>query len=449
MDYNILREFDIRGNFPNQINKETTRIIGKSFGVFLKHKGINKCIIGHDNRISSEEITTELIESIKNSGIDIVYIGLVTTPMFNFASIKNKIPYGIMVTASHNVYTDNGFKIFGEDYLHLKENELKEFYKLIKLEEETYGTGSITNVDIMSDYVGMITSKFPKINKKAVIDCGNGTASIVAKKILSKIFLDINYINSESDGTFPIHNPDPNVEENLKWLKDAVKVKKADIGIAFDGDCDRVGIIDEKGNMIPTDHLLAILADDIIPRNTNKNVIIDVKCSCALEHELKRIGANSIMVRNGSAYIETITHDTPALLGGEYSGHIFLKDNFYGFDDGIYVGLRIAELLQKNNKKCSELTSHIEKYFNTPEIRLEIDDNIKDKIVNEIKDYCINQKYDCNFKDGVRVNYEDGFSLIRKSNTGPFLTLRFEAKDEYTLQSRKNEFLDKINEIIK
>lgn len=449
MDYNILREFDIRGNYPNQINKESTRIIGHAFGALLKKKGIKKCIIGHDNRISGEELTNELIESIKNSGVDILYIGLVTTPMFNYASIKNKIPYGIMVTASHNVYTDNGFKIFGEDYLHMRENDLKDFYKLIKQEEEVYGTGRVTKIDIMSDYIEMITSKFPKINKKAVIDCGNGTASIVAKKILNKIFLDINYINSESDGTFPIHNPDPNVEENLKWLKDAVKIKNADIGIAYDGDCDRVGIIDENGNMIPTDHLLAALSDDIIPNNKNKNVIIDVKCSCALEHELNRIGANSIMVRNGSAYIETITHDTPALLGGEYSGHIFLKDDFYGFDDGIYAGLRIAELLQKNNKKCSELTSHLEKYCNTPEIRLAVEDDMKERVVKEIKEYCIKQNYDCNFKDGVRVNYEDGFSLIRKSNTGPFITLRFEAKDQYTLQSRKTEFMNKINELIK
>lgn len=450
MDYNILRENDIRGNYPKQINKEVAKRLGESWSYYLKENNISKCIIGHDNRLSSEELSETLINTILSCGIDVYDVGLVTTPMFNYASMQNDIPYGIMITASHNRASDNGFKIFGENFLHLVQNELKKLYKIFKSDKKIDGEGKLAEITIKKDYINMMLSKFPKMNDvSVVVDCGNGTASIVIKEILSKLFLNVTYLNCESDGSFPVHNPDPNVEENLKWLKDLVKLKKADLGIAVDGDCDRVGIVDEKGNTIFTDYLIAIYANEIIPSAENKNVIVDVKCSVAIPHEIDKIGGNPIMVKNGSAYIEGRMHDIPALIGGEYSGHVFFKDEYFGYDDGIYAGLRLARILHKTKIPASTLTEGMEKYESTPEIRLEVDDNIKVEVVNKVIDYALSRNYKCNLEDGVRVDYDDGFALIRKSNTGPFITMRYEASTKEKLNQRQKEFTDVINKYLK
>lgn len=450
MDYNILRENDIRGNYPKQINKEVAKRLGESWSYYLKENNISKCIIGHDNRLSSEELSETLINTILSCGIDVYDVGLVTTPMFNYASMQNDIPYGIMITASHNRASDNGFKIFGENFLHLAQNELKKLYKIFKSDKKIDGEGKLAEITIKKDYINMMLSKFPQMNDvSVVVDCGNGTASIVIKEILSKLFLNVTYLNCESDGSFPVHNPDPNVEENLKWLKDLVKLKKADLGIAVDGDCDRVGIVDEKGNTIFTDYLIAIYANEIIPSAENKNVIVDVKCSVAIPHEIDKIGGNPIMVKNGSAYIEGRMHDIPALIGGEYSGHVFFKDEYFGYDDGIYAGLRLARILHKTKIPASTLTKGMEKYESTPEIRLEVDDNIKVEVVNKVIDYALSRNYKCNLEDGVRVDYDDGFALIRKSNTGPFITMRYEASTKEKLNQRQKEFTDVINKYLK
>lgn len=450
MDYNILRENDIRGNYPKQINKEVAKRLGESWSYYLKENNISKCIIGHDNRLSSEELSETLINTILSCGIDVYDVGLVTTPMFNYASMQNDIPYGIMITASHNRASDNGFKIFGENFLHLAQNELKKLYKIFKSDKKIDGEGKLAEITIKKDYINMMLSKFPQMNDvSVVVDCGNGTASIVIKEILSKLFLNVTYLNCESDGSFPVHNPDPNVEENLKWLKDLVKLKKADLGIAVDGDCDRVGIVDEKGNTIFTDYLIAIYANEIIPSAENKNVIVDVKCSVAIPHEIDKIGGNQIMVKNGSAYIEGRMHDIPALIGGEYSGHVFFKDEYFGYDDGIYAGLRLARILHKTKIPASTLTEGMEKYESTPEIRLEVDDNIKVEVVNKVIDYALSRNYKCNLEDGVRVDYDDGFALIRKSNTGPFITMRYEASTKEKLNQRQKEFTDVINKYLK
>ena len=450
MDYNILRENDIRGNYPKQINKEVAKRLGESWSYYLKENNISKCIIGHDNRLSSEELSETLINTILSSGIDVYDVGLVTTPMFNYASIQNDIPYGIMITASHNRASDNGFKIFGENFLHLAQDELKKLYKIFKSDKKIDGEGKLTEITIKKDYINMMLSKFPQMNDvSVVVDCGNGTASIVIKEILSKLFLNVTYLNCESDGSFPVHNPDPNVEENLKWLKDLVKLKKADLGIAVDGDCDRVGIVDEKGNTIFTDYLIAIYANEVIPYVENKNVIVDVKCSVAIPHEIDKIGGNPIMVKNGSAYIEGRMHDIPALIGGEYSGHVFFKDEYFGYDDGIYAGLRLARILHKTKIPASTLTEGMEKYESTTEIRLEVDDDIKVEVVNKVIDYALSRNYKCNLDDGVRVDYDDGFALIRKSNTGPFITMRYEASTKEKLNQRQKEFTAVINKYLK
>lgn len=448
MKENILRENDIRGKYPIEINEEAVKIIGKAFSYYLHENNYNKCIIGHDNRLSSESLNKALTNALLSSGIDVIDIGLVTTPMLNYATFIKDIEYALMITASHNDKGDNGIKLFGHNHLHLDQNELKKLYNYIKQRKEITGSGNLTKININNDYANMLINKFGKINKKVIVDCGNGTASTIVKDIYSKVFNNVSYINSISDGSFPIHNPDPNVSSNLKWLIDEVKLRKFDLGIAFDGDADRVGIVDNKGNIISTDYLIAIFSKEIIENNNNKNIIIDIKCSKAVEHEIKKQGGNPVTVKNGSAYIETVCHDYPANLGGEYSGHIFFRDTYYGYDDGLYAGLRMAKLIMDRNVESSTLTKDMEKYYSTEEIRITVDDNKKESIVNQIKEYALSKGYNCNLTDGVRVEYEDGFSLIRKSNTGPTITMRFEAKSKEKLQERQNEFTNKLNELI-
>lgn len=448
MKENILRENDIRGRYPNEINEDIVRIIGKAFAYYLNEHNYHKCIVGHDNRLSSESLNKSLIDSLLSSGIDVIDIGLVTTPILNYATFVKNIDYALMITASHNDKNDNGIKIFGKEHLHLRQEELQILYSYIKDNKSLSGTGTLTKDNINNLYANMLINKFGKINKKVVVDCGNGTASIIVKQVYSKIFNNVSYINSISDGSFPIHNPDPNVSTNLKWLQDEVKLRNFDLGIAFDGDADRVGVVDNKGNIISTDYLIAIFCKEIINNNDNKNIVIDIKCSKAIEEEIIKQGGNPVLVKNGSAYIETYCHDLPSLLGGEYSGHIFFKDDYYGFDDGLYAGIRMAKLLMERNTESSILTKDMNKYYSTEEIRITVDDTKKEEIVNQIKEYSLSNNYKCTLIDGVRVEYEDGFSLIRKSNTGPTITMRFEASTKEKLEARQKEFTNKLNEII-
>ena len=283
---------------------------------------------------------------------------------------------------------------------------------------------------------------------KIAIDTGNGTTSLFIRDIISKFNIEPIYLNIESDGRFPNHNPDPNNDKNLEELKKVVIEQNCDFGIAYDGDGDRVGIVDELGNTIESDKLIAIFSRNIIPKTLNKKVLIDVKCSNALVEDIKTIGAEPIMVKNGSAFIENELNIRDILIGGEYSGHIFFRDKFYGFDDGIYASLRLYEILSNTNVKCSNLLEGYTHYFNTPEIKVKTTDEKKWDIVSNVKEYVISKGYEYLDIDGVRVMFDDGWALIRCSNTGPNLTLRFEAKTEERLKIIKNEFESLISKLV-
>ena len=450
MDYNILREHDIRGEYPVQINAEVAYKVGRAFGTYILQKQVNTAIVGHDNRLSSEELNAALIEGILDTGAYVLDIGLSTTALFNYSSIVAGIPYGIMLTASHNPAADNGFKLFGHQYLHLEREELDIVYKLIKEETFASGRGLLSRDKYDNAYIRMLVEKSNLRRRlKVVIDCGNGTTSVFIKRIFDKLNVDVIYLNAESDGSFPVHNPDPNEPKNLVWLQEKILETGADVGIGLDGDGDRVGIVDEKGQMVATDTLIAIFAADIIARYDNRNIIYDVKCSKALEIELARLGANPLIKKNGSAYIETQTYKNLAFFGGEYSGHVFFADDYFGFDDGIYAGLRMVELLSRTEKKCSELYAHMEKFYNTPEIRLAVPDSKKWDIIAKVKAYAESKQYSILTIDGVRVNYDDGFALIRCSNTSPQITLRFEARTEADLKLREAEYMTLLEALIK
>lgn len=452
LDETILRKWDIRGIYPDQINEDVAKRVGNAYAYFLKEKKWDTCIIGRDNRIGGDNLARSLIKSLSESGINVIYLDMVTTPMLNFACHKLNNPYGIMITASHNPKNDNGFKIFGNNCLHLKTDELNYFYNLIKEDKKTVSDikGSIKNLNIKEPYIESLINNInlEKRRLKIVVDCGNGTASTIIRDVYKNFNCDVIYLYSESDPSFPNHHPDPNVFDNLKDLCKMVIETKADLGIAYDGDCDRVGIVDNNGNVLETDKLMSIYSKDIIENNDNKNIIIDVKCSIALEDAIKKQGGNPVMVCNGSAYIESYVHDYPASFGGEYSGHVFFNDKHYGYDDGIYAGLRLQEILCNQNKALNELTCDYQKLFNTPEIKVSCNDDIKFKIVDQIKEYCKQKNYTYIDIDGVRVTFNDGWALVRASNTGPNLTARFEATTEKRVKEIKEEFVNLTNSLI-
>ena len=297
-------------------------------------------------------------------------------------------------------------------------------------------------------YITMMSKCINPGNKKIkmAIDPGNGTTSLFIKDIIKK-YKNITpiYINDYSDGNFPVHNPDPNNDNNLKELKELVIKEKCDFGAAYDGDGDRIGIVDNLGNTIESDKLIALFARDIIPKTNNKKVLMDVKCSKALKNDIENLNAEAIMVKNGSAFIETEMNELDVLIGGEYSGHIFFRDRYYGYDDGIYASLRMYELLTNTNKLSSELLEGYTHYFNTPEIRVKTTDEKKWKIVDSIKNYVKEKKYNFIDIDGVRVEFKDGWALIRCSNTEPSITMRFEAETNERLKEIKMEFEDLVN----
>ena len=453
MDTSILRKWDIRGIYPNQINEDVASTIGYAYAVYLKEKKIINCIVGRDNRIGGENLAKCLIKSLTDSGINVTYLDLVTTPMLNFACHKLNINYGIMVTASHNPKDDNGFKVFGDKCLHLEINDLKHLYDLIKENKKEISNlkGATENINIKDLYIKDLIDNINLENKrlKVIIDCGNGTASAIIKDVYKNLNCDTLFLYCESDPTFPNHHPDPNVFENLKDLRRIVLENNADLGIAYDGDADRIGIVDDKGNIIESDKLMAIYSKYILKESQNKNIIIDVKCSIALEDAIKNYGGKSIMVCNGSAYIESFINNYPAVFGGEYSGHVFFNDHHYGYDDGIYAGLRLQEILCNENKKLSELSDDYMKLYNTPELKIKCTDEKKFEVVNKIKEYAVFKNYKYNDIDGVRVNFEDGWALVRASNTGPNLTLRFEATSEARLNEIKNEFMNLVTDLNK
>lgn len=453
LDTSILRKWDIRGIYPEQINENVANQVGFAYAKFLKENNIDSCIVGRDNRIGGEKLSDALIYGLTESGINVINLGVVTTPMLNFACHKLSNPYGIMITASHNPKNDNGFKVFGDKCLHLETKKLNHFYDLVKANKKEISDvkGNIKNYNIKELYIEDLIYKInlDKKRLKVVIDCGNGTASTIIRDVYKNFNCDVIYLYSESDPNFPNHHPDPNVFENLIDLCNMVKATNSDLGIAYDGDCDRVGIVDNNGNVLETDKLMSIYSKDIIKNNDNKNIIIDVKCSMALEDAIKRQGGNSIMVCNGSAYIETFVNEYPAIFGGEYSGHVFFNDKHYGYDDGIYAGLRLQEILCKEDKKLSELTKDYQKLFNTPEIKISCSDDKKFDVVENIKNYCKEKNYEYLDIDGVRVKFSDGWALVRASNTGPNLTTRFEATTEKRVSELKEEFINLINDLVK
>ena len=438
----IFRGYDIRGVVPTDIDVSTAYTIGVGFGSKLYELGKENCVVGHDNRISSPDLHQALLQGLLDTGVHVYDLGLCTTPMYYFACINLKIDSGIMITASHNPKDENGFKFAFSDYQNAKGSEIEDFYNYIKKGNFHYGEGSITKKDVKNEYLIALTDNlsFGKRKVKVVLDPGNGTTSILLDDVFKRLDVDYTIINGKSDGTFPNHHPDPSIESNLTELKETVKKTNSDVGLAFDGDGDRVGVISSSGKFIPIDYYMIIIIRDIINKVSNKTFLYDVKCSKSLEDEIIKLGGTPYCYRTGNSYTKAKVKELDLAFGGELSGHVYFRDKFLGFDSGIYAGLRLLEILSNTNKSIEELLSGINRYYSTPETKYKTTDEIKFSVVKKIEDYCKEKGYTYNNIDGVRVTFDDSWASVRASNTGPNLTARFEASSEERLKEIKEEF---------
>lgn len=444
----IFRGYDIRGRYPEDLNEDVAYTIGKSYGTYIKKFNQTKCIVGHDNRYSYPELTNAVVTGILDAGMDVVYLDLVTTPMYYYAQIKLEIPAGIMVTASHNPKDDNGFKFSFDERGNARGEMIEEFRDFTFEQNFDNGLGTLSKYDIREEYKELFQKSlgFGERRIKVILDPGNGTTTTVLKEMYELFPVDFEIICGESDPTFPNHHPDPCVEKNLDMLKEKVLETNADLGLGFDGDGDRLGVVDENGNYIATDKYMVMIIRDIFDKVENKSFLYDVKCSKIIEDEVKKLGGECICYRTGNSYTKAKVKEENLPFGGELSGHVYFRDRFPGFDSGLYAGLRLLEILSKTDKKVSELLNGVTNYYSTEELKFTSPDDKKAVVVNQVIEYCKNKNYDCNTIDGVRVTFDDGWALVRYSNTGPNITARFEAETENRLEELKKEFITLINQ---
>lgn len=448
---NIFRGYDIRGIYPTELDVDTAYTVGLGFGSYIKSIGKTTCVVGHDNRLSSNDLYTALMKGITETGIDIISLGLCTTPMYYYACLKLKVYSGVMVTASHNPKDDNGFKFAFDESGNCKGQEIQDFLAYILKGEFSSGEGTIKDYDITDEYLTLFRENlhFGSRRVKVVLDPGNGTTSIIMKKLYSMFPIDIVCINDVSDGSFPNHHPDPCVEKNLEQLKKKVLEENADIGLSFDGDGDRMGMVSNTAKFIPTDKYMIIVVRDIINKVSKKEFLCDVKCSKSFSDEVEKLGGKCITYRTGNSYTKAAVRDNDLPFGGELSGHVYFRDRWLGFDSGLYAGLRMLEILSHTDKNVEELLSGINEYYSTEELKFASNDDVKFEIVSKVGEYAKEKGYKFLDIDGIKVLFDDGWALVRASNTGPNLTARFEASSEERLESIQKEFTDLINELNK
>lgn len=444
---NIFRGYDIRGIYPTEIDEDTAYTIGLGFGTHIKKMGKSCCIVGHDNRLSSDSLYNALKQGIKETGIDVIGLGLCTTPMYYYACIKLQTYSGVMVTASHNPKDDNGFKFAFDESGNCKGQEIQDFLAEILEGNFETGNGFETLYDITDEYKKLFQENlhFGPRKVKVVIDPGNGTTAIIAKELYSMFPIELEVINGESDGTFPNHHPDPCVEANLDDLKDAVLENQADVGLAFDGDGDRLGVVTSNAIFVPTDQYMILIVRDIINKVKKKEFLCDVKCSKSFSDEVERLGGKCLTYRTGNSYTKAKVRDDDLPFGGELSGHVYFRDRWPGFDSGLYAGLRLLEILSKTDLSVERLLEGIEKYYSTEELKFASPDTIKFDVVSKIGEYAKEKGYQFLDIDGIKVLFDDGWALVRASNTGPNITARFEAKTEERLKELQDEFITLIN----
>ncbi len=445
----IFREYDIRGIVDKDLNPGKVELLGKGIGTYFRQKGKTEVILGKDCRLSSQPYSEALIKGLHATGCQVVDLGVVPTPLLYFTIYYKKKEAGVMITGSHNPPEYNGFKIMvGEETLYGE--EIQKIYQIIKSKkffEEREDLKS--SYDIKPEYIDYVTKNVSFDKKlKVVLDAGNGTAGVVASPIFKNLGCEVIELYCEMDGTFPNHHPDPTIPEALEDLIKTVSESQADVGVAYDGDGDRIGVIDDLGNILWGDQLMVFFSQDILSSNPGATIISEVKASKVLYEEIEKLGGRPIMWKTGHSLMKKKIKEEKAFLAGEMSGHIFFADRYFGFDDAIYSSARLVEFLSRREEKLSRLLSKLPQTFHTPEIRIYASDEVKFKIVEEVKKE-LARSHPIIDIDGVRAIFPKGWGLVRASNTQEVLVLRYEGETKEDLEAIKSEISQVVEKVIK
>lgn len=449
MNKEIFREYDIRGIAERDLTPEVITSLGKGVGTYLIQHGCKAIAIGRDVRLSSKRLRDNLVDGLLSTGINVTDIGECPTPLLYFALHNLKVDGGIMITGSHNPAEYNGFKI-ALGTITIYGEEIQKVRELIELQAFEVGAGELSRDCVFDAYIQEIQAAFGTLSKpiKVVVDSGNGTASILMPEIYEMLGCEVLPLYCDVDGRFPNHHPDPTVEEYLQDLIRKVRESGADLGIAFDGDSDRIGAVDENGRIIWGDELMIVYARQILQEHPAATFVAEVKCSKKLYDEIEKLGGKAIMWKAGHSLIKAKMKETKAKMAAEMSGHVFFADRYYGYDDAIYAGARLLEICAESDLKLSEMLQDLPETFSTPELRVDCPEKTKFEVVRKAQDFFASH-YNAVTIDGVRVIFDDGWGLIRASNTQPVLVLRFEADSPQRLQEIRSLMEERLEKIIR
>ena len=436
----IFRQYDIRGIVDKDLTIEAAAAVGRGYGALMRQRGLTgKIVVSRDNRPSGEKLRNALVEGLTAFGVEVVDIGVVPTPVNYWAIHHLGVTGGIQITGSHNPPEYNGFKLTLGGSVHGE--EIQKLYKLIGADPGQVAKGKVSTASVIDAYVDDMVQRTGPLPKtmKVVYDCGNGAASLVAPQLFSQLGIDAHGLFCESDGTFPNHHPDPTVPENLEDLIAEVKNRKAEIGIAFDGDGDRIGVVDEDGTIVWGDRILILYARDVIARTgKGQSIIFDVKCSQALSDAIEQAGGKAVMWKTGHSLIKDKMKETHAPIAGEMSGHMFFSEGFYGHDDAMYGAARLLRILAAGKQTIKQALADVPDFVSTPEIRIDVDEDKKFGLVAKAVQH-FKSKHKVIDVDGVRVLFGDGWGLIRASNTQPVIVARYEAQSKERLAAIRGE----------
>ena len=444
----IFREYDVRGLVGEDLTEAAVEELGKGFGTYVASLGHKRIALGYDMRLSSESFAEVISRGVLSTGIDVINIGQVPTPLLYFALFRLEVAGGIMITGSHNPPEFNGFKL-AVGHATIYSEEIQKVRRIIEAGKYVKGQGSLSKVDLTSDYMKDVEERIGPFSRKlkVVVDAGNGMGGLLGPRILRDLGAEVVELFTKPDGNFPNHHPDPTIPKNMESLIAKVLQEDADMGIGYDGDADRLGVVDDQGKILWGDQLLILFSREVLRKQPGANIIFEVKCSQTLVDEIAKHGGNPIMWRTGHSLIKEKMKGENSPLAGEMSGHFFFADEYYGYDDAIYASCRMVRLAAASGRKVSELLSDVPVFYSTPETRIDCPDEEKFKVVEALKDY-FRHRYDVIDVDGVRVLFQDGWGLVRASNTQPVLVVRFEAKTPARLEEIKGIVMDKLNEIL-
>jgi len=441
----VFREYDIRGKVVEDFSNEFVQDLGRAFGSFVKVRGGKEITLSGDIRLTTPVLKENFKIGVLETGIDVIDIGIVPTPVNYYSMWKLEVAAAVQITGSHNPPEMNGFKMsFRKKAVYGQ--QIQELRHLVKQQKFEKGDGTEARYTILDDYIDMILKKI-KLERKLriVMDCGNAAACLVAPQLFRELGVDLKELFCDVDGSFPNHHPDPTVPENLRDLTHLMQDGDYDAGIAYDGDADRIGVEDENGEVIWADKIMCLFLPEIVSQGDE--VLFDVKCSQALEEEIIRHGGKPVIWKTGHSLIKQKMSELGCKFGGEMSGHLFMADDYFGYDDAIYVSIRLVQTLSRQGKKLSELVSELPLYYATPEMRLDCpSDEEKFRIAQKASSY-FQEKYSCLNIDGVRIKFDDGWGLVRASNTQSVIVCRFEAKSPERMEEIKTAILGQIREM--